>query len=260
MTTNQVLSFLGAAAVVCVGYGCDAGSVDETDPGEGAGGGAVSSGGGGMGTAMGGADGTGGIAIDPQNMIDDLDDGDASIKAAGGRIGAWYTYNDETVGASQTPDAAESFTPEEGGPDGSVYCAHTSGSGFTEWGAGMGVDLNNPGDGMGGPGVKGLYDGSAFSGIAFVAKGSGAVRMKVLVDAIVPTDEGGSCDAECTDAHGAIVALTADWNQHVISYDELFQEGWGASASFDPTTIMGIQFQVTAGTEFDFYVDELGFY
>ena len=39
--------------------------------------------------------------------LDDLEDGDPLIMAANGRKGAWYTYNDESMGATQTPAADE---------------------------------------------------------------------------------------------------------------------------------------------------------
>ncbi|HVK64917.1 MAG TPA: hypothetical protein VM694_10595, partial [Polyangium sp.] len=62
----------------------------------------------------------------------------------------------------------------EGGS--SAYGANTKGSGFTEWGAGFGFDLNN--DGL----TKKAFNGSQFAGIQFWAKigsGTGAVRFNV---------------------------------------------------------------------------------
>src|SRR5690606_1927607 len=112
--------------------------------------------------ADGGADA---VTILPENLIDDLDDGDASIAEVGGRIGAWYTYNDETTGGEQAPPSDSDFAPSAGGPTDSGFMARTTGSGFTEWGAGMGFDLNNPGD------AKGTWDASAFTGVAFKARG-----------------------------------------------------------------------------------------
>ena len=248
--------------------GCDAGSppIDENQPGEGGSSstGSDSSGSSGSESGPSGSSGSGeqNMPLDPLNVIDDLDDGDALIKAANGRLGAWYTYNDESETGSQTPAAGDNFDPAEGGPEGSVYAARTSGSGFDSWGAGMGFDLNNEGDEEGGTGIKNPYDASGLQGIAFMAKGNTPVRFKVLVDGVVPTVEGGSCEDEelCNDAHSTIVALGDEWQQQVIYFDELFQEGWGVSAEFDTSLLMGIQFQVSAGTEFDFSIDEIGFF
>ena len=165
------------------------------------------------------------MPIDPQNVIDDFEDGDPLILAANGRKGAWYTYNDETKGATQVPGSDEAFAPVEGGPDGSLFMGHTDGTGFAVWGAGLGLDLNNEGDDEGGPGIRNPYDASGFQGIVFSARGSGPVRVKFLVEAVVPMDTGGTCDSptDCEDAHGKIVPLTADWAQYQIGFNELFQ-------------------------------------
>ncbi len=203
-------------------------------------------------------DSDGAVEIDPQNMIDDLEDGDPLILAAGDRRGAWYTYNDETEGAMQSPPTP--FEPSEGGPASSLYMAQTSGSGFTLWGAGVGVDLNNEGDPDGGDGMRMAYDASAHSGIAFWARGNAPIRVKLLIDAIVPTDTGGSCATDCEDAHGKIIPLTEEWAQYTVGFDEVLQEGWGTVAGFDASTLMSVQFQVSADTDFDFSLDEIGFY
>ncbi len=202
-----------------------------------------------------------GIEPDPQNVVDDLEDGDPLIYGANGRQGAWYTYNDASMGGVQTPAGDEPFAPVEGGPMPSLFMAHTDGSGFGVWGAGLGFDLNNAGDEMGGPGVRMRYDGTGFTGIGFNARGT-PLRMKVLVEAIVPTATGGTCESatDCEDAHGVIVPLTEEWAQYTIDFTELRQEGWGVAAEFDVATLMAVQFQVSANTEFDFDIDNVFFY
>ncbi len=207
-------------------------------------------------------DPTGGDPIDiaPNAMIDDLEDGDPVIANLEGRVGAWYTYNDASAGASQSPAAGAMFTPTAGGASGSAFHANTTGSGFAEWGAGMGLDLNNPGDGMGGAGIKGTYDASGYGGIAFSARGNAAVRVKLQVEAIVPTAEGGTCADMCDDAHGATIQLTGDWVQYSVTFAEAAQEGWGTVASFDAATLMGLQFQSPANTQFEIAIDSVGFF
>ena len=76
------------------------------------------------------------------DLVDDLEDGDDAILDDGGRRGGWYTFNDETDGTQSPPGTG--FVPSPGGAGDSAYAAGTSGGGFTEWGAGMGFDLNNP--------------------------------------------------------------------------------------------------------------------
>jgi hypothetical protein len=212
-------------------------------------------------TADTGSDG-GEIEVEAENMIDDLEDGDAVIYARNGRQGAWYTYNDATEGAVQTPEAMTSFTPSEGGaPTSPLFMARTEGSGFATWGFGVGVDLNNEGDDMGGPGVRMPYDASGMGGIVFRARGDVSVRLKVLVEAIVPADAGGTCAEMCEDAHGKLIPLTGDWVQYAVGFDELFQEGWGfGEVELDPATLMSIQWQVAKSTDGSIEIDDVGFY
>ncbi|MEM7151717.1 MAG: hypothetical protein AAF799_02700 [Myxococcota bacterium] len=198
------------------------------------------------------------IEIEPGNMIDDLEDGDPLILAANGRQGAWYTYNDETKGSEQLPPTP--FEPTAGGPGTSLFQAQTSGTGFTTWGAGVGVDLNNEGDPDGGDGIRMPYDASAHQGIVFHARGTVPIRVKLLVEGVVAVDAGGTCEDECDDAHGKIVPLTDEWTQYTVDFAEAFQEGWGLEATFDPATLMSVQFQVGAGMDFDYAIDQVGFY
>lgn len=241
----------------------DTGGVDDAADDSGGGEGSSDGGPGSDGPGDSSAGGEGGeIEIDPESLVDDLEDGDAVIYARNGRQGAWYTYNDETAGAVQTPEAMTSFAPTEGGaPTSPLFMARTDGAGFATWGFGMGVDLNNEGDDMGGPGLRMVWDGSAHSGLAFRARGDVAIRLKVLTEAIVPMAGGGTCAEMCEDAHGKLVPLTGEWTQYQIGFDELFQEGWGfAEVEFDAATMMSIQFQVAKNTDGMVEVDEIGFY
>lgn len=205
------------------------------------------------------------VQIDAANMIDNLEDGDDVIIDAAGRVGAWYTYNDESAGGVQTPSGDE-FTPESGGAGGSAYAATMTGSGFTEWGAGMGFDLNNPGDDSGGAGTKGLWDGSAFTGIAFRARGTVPVRLALVTAAVVPVEFGGDCTPseaegeECDDAHGRTFTLSDEWTQYLVPFDQATQGGWGLPAEFDPKTLTGLQFSVETGGDFEVSIDDIGFY
>jgi hypothetical protein len=200
-----------------------------------------------------GGAGPGSQAIAPENMIDDLEDNDGSITNQGGRVGAWYTYHDATAGGVQDPEMGVSFLPQDCG-HASVKCAHTSGSGFTDYGAGFGFDFNNSGS------AKGIYDVGSFTGIAFWAKGT-PFRLKVLTSATVPAAEGGSCSTtKCSDNFGMAIAANADYQQFVVPFSSLTQEGWGDKATFDPKTVIGVQFQVKAGVTFDISIDDVGLY
>jgi hypothetical protein len=186
-------------------------------------------------------------------MIDDVESPSGSIIPQGGRIGAWYTYHDATAGGMETPEQGTAFTPSPGGYM-SAQCARVTGSGFKDYGAGFGFDLNNDGT------TKGTYDVSAFTGIAFYAKGT-PFRLKVLTSATVPTAEGGTCaTTKCSDNFGTAIPATADYQEFVVPFSSLTQEGWGDKVTFDPKTVIGIQFQVKANVTFDISIDDVGLY
>jgi hypothetical protein len=205
------------------------------------------------------------IIIADGNMIDDLEDGDDAIITTAERSGDWYTFNDATSG-EQNPDPDGEFVPESGGPDGSSYAVHTTGSGWTEWGAGIGLDLNgaDPAD----PGAsKGVFDATGFEGIAFWAKGNVSLWVMLTVFDVLAEDEGGGCvpgtgDGEaCDNGHGSSVTLTDEWAQYAVTFDSIAQEeGWGQEIDFSAADIVSILFQTGPNDTFDYWIDEIGFY
>ena len=191
-------------------------------------------------------------------MIDDMELGLSGIGKACGRLGFWYTYNDGTTGATQTPSAGTSFLPETipGGRGTSTKAAHTSGSGFTTWGAGMAFDLNN----AGGTATKGTYSAAGFSGITFYAKASASLPLRVNVSTSSTDPVGGICSgAKCNDHFGSSITLSTAWTAYTLTFKDIKQQGWGTPATFDATKLVGLQFQVDKGTTFDFWVDDVAF-
>jgi hypothetical protein len=200
----------------------------------------------------------------PADLIDDLEDGDDAINETNGRLGGWYTFNDESTTGNQIPPGT-GFTATTGGADGSAFSAATSGSGFTVWGAGMGFDLNNP-TAVGLTGPRAPYDASRFTSIAFKAKGNVPIRVSLEVVGVTPTDRGGTCTPsttmgeECDDLHGAPVDLTSDWQEYVLRFDELRQGGWGKTVPFAATDVTAVLFQADKDVSFDVAVDDVRFY
>ena len=143
-------------------------------------------------TTTGDGDGDGDVPV--ADMIDDFEDGNNALLPNGGRQGYWYVYNDGA--GTQTPPAV-AVVPQNGGAAGTGKAMRTTGSGFSVWGAGIGVDLNNPGDGMGGNGTKMAWNAAGYTGLVVMAKGSGSLRVVVQTTATVPLAEGGSCAADC---------------------------------------------------------------
>jgi hypothetical protein len=208
-----------------------------------------------------------GAVVGETTMIDNLEDGDAEILPILGRLGYWYTFNDETMGGTQTPASGGDFTPEASGANDSSFSARTTGKGFKTWGAGMGFDLAYPGEpAMGQPPVKGKYDASQYAGIAFEAKGNVTIRFQVMSSGTVSMTEGGECPPstvegkECDDGHGKAIALGSSWKTYEIPFKDLKQGGWGLPVQFDATKVTGLLFLVQQNLDFDYSIDNVRFY
>ena len=205
--------------------------------------------------------------LDP---IDNMATNSGSILTAGGRQGAWYTYNDGS--GTQTPVTSDTMpfvkvavTDASGGLS-APFAAQTFGSGFTIWGAGMGFDFNNV------AGKKSSYDGSQYTGITFWAKAGSQgdttgqnMRFSILDTNTAP--EGGKCDSasttnnQCNDAFGAGVALTSTWQQYSFTWAQLAQEGWGKNgvSALAASGLYAVHFQLAKGAKFDVWVSYVAF-
>jgi expansin (peptidoglycan-binding protein) len=193
------------------------------------------------------------------DIIDDFEDGDNVVSELEGRAGHWGAYNDGT--GTQTPAAGAALSPEEGGANGSALALHTSGSGFTDWGAGLQVDLNNTGSGAA---SRQPFDASAYTGVTFYARGSGELRVEFVTRETSESSQGGTCVEGCYDAHGsAVLALTAEWKAFTLHFEDLAQEGWGTAVDFSAASLLGLNFKAlkgaTADATFDLWLDELRF-
>jgi len=209
-------------------------------------------------------------------------DGDLNILTQDGRSGGWYTYADNTGTVSLV-----SSNP-------GAMCA--IGSGFTNWGAGLGVSLNSAGTQLC------TYDGSIYSGVRFSIQGtitSGMVRLSVQTADIANTSAGGTCIStstttnNCDDVYGAdllpgatggvdCASGTTSWTCGPVTssstgplivsipFSYMSQQGWGRSFPiFDRTKILGLQWQFktctetgcyTSGTSFNMCVGNVTFF
>lgn len=224
------------------------------------------------GTASAGAGG--GEVVVPMDveLIDDMEDGDAAIDEVSGRVGYWYSFNDGT--GTQTPPVyseempvgviPEALTPPRGQ---STMAIHTFGSGFTEWGAGVGFALNGLDMGLF------AYDASAYTGIVFWAKlgDAGAAKaVKVNIPDKVSEPAGGICDESgedeanrCFDHWSYTAPLGTEWAPIVIPFEELTRDGSGAEPTAQAVDVAGlyaIDFRFAQGEDFDVYIDDVGFY
>lgn len=181
--------------------------------------------------------------------------------------GFWYAYNDGTTGATHTPEksASSAFPGEVGGTGGAMDCAfHTTGKGFAEWGAGVGIELNRSG------GSLCPVDVSIFTGISVQLKGTttgthGAEYAEaddtIRVKVVTTSNSGG-------DDLGFWCTLTTAWSECKIPFAMLEQEGHGTAITFDPTKVTKIEFQAAkfgdatdpTTVSFDFWIDDIEFY
>ncbi len=193
-------------------------------------------------------------------LIDDMEDNDVFTSNLEGRVGVWFTYDDDTPGADVHPltDAANFYMSLDVDPlSTGRYVAEFSGSGFTTWGAGMGLVLSN----------SCPYDASVYKGVRFYARADRAQIVYVLFPTAgtnLPSD-GGSCQASpdrgCYDANQTQLVLDVQWQSFYVDFASLSQQGWGVPAPFDAHQLIGINFQVPASAGgFEVAIDDVSFY
>ncbi len=234
---------------------------------------------GGTGTTTGGSSATGGSAsggsastacgsVDANDVISDFESGTAKVVQVAGRDGSWFLYSDGT--GTQTPAKIENtpLAAEAGGACDSAFGFHTTGSGFSGWGAGLGTDFAPKGVDS----ARTAYDASGYAGIALRAKAAGAVTVRISVSDKNTAPEGGVCtdttdktDAtRCGDYFGKDVLLSADWQDFVIPFSAMAQRGWGLpAAGLEVTQVYTVRAQVkgdeAAPVSFDLWVDDVRF-
>ena len=222
--------------------------------------------------------------------IEDFEDGDNVILPVGQRQGYWYVFS--SAGATQTPAAGTTYAPSAGGHACSLLpltdackamktaAMGTAGSMLFSAGtkgslpaatatvpsyAGLGFDFNNHFK------KSCIYNASAFKGISFWAKGTVPFQAGLAIPATQPSaSDSGACAAMCSDNYSMTVAPMPDgttWKQFTLTFADktsFTQAGWGAIATFDPSKIINMQFQVnadmvTAAAPFDIAVDDIAF-
>jgi len=204
------------------------------------------------------------------SIIDDMEDGDARVCPSDGRGGGWFTASDDTS-TDLSPSKDFLQTPIPGGRDDSSYAARLTGSGFTAWGAQMGLGLKSGGL---------AYDASESGGIRFWMKSDTPVRIGVSTTETVAPDRASA--GTCVDHEGQwncdngfefpISSGGSDWQRYDVPFAALSQGGrsdadsnlnWG-NAKFSAAALLGIHFTAPVseppGAAFEIWVDDLQFY
>jgi hypothetical protein len=220
-------------------------------------------------------------------LVDDLEDGDNTVGNGAGdpvpptRVGYWFTYNSNpasctplTMGAECTcrqspppdPQGLIPFPPAGNPGNGSMFAAHTSGTGCTVWGAGLGLDFNNCNT------KSNAYNVGAYTGISFQYKSNQPLRVLVGTTPNLPTAEGGTCSSDCHNHHGKNFAAATSWTTGTITWSELSgtqqigsppadPQTYGEKRAFNPALVINLEFQVdnNGGASFDLWVDNVTF-
>jgi hypothetical protein len=193
------------------------------------------------------------IAIAAADVIDDFEDADLFLPASpalGGRVGNWQRYGDGSGTSSLT-----AFSIERGAS--SVNGLRTTGKGFTSWGSGFAVNLN---DSATGQSTKVPYDASAYAGITFWARAQSTTTIMVVLPD-VDTDAVGNTCTTCDHHYFKAVQLTRDWQRFTIAFSELRLEPGTVPTptAFKPSGVVSLQFRFAPGQDYDLYFDDVAF-
>lgn len=287
LITGQALGLVGLLLLAACGG--DKSSDDGRDGTSGATSGGASgssamAGAGGVSTGSGGSSaGSGGmVCVDPSDscaaapvgaaadtvLYDGVVNDMCATGIAAPRTGYWFGYGDSTAGATRTQ------APKPNGRDGADDCAmHTTGSGFANYGAGVGFDLNYANE------TTCPYDASSYTGIRAYLKGTtsgtraasyaptpNSVRMKIVTsdDKVCPeTDRSGG-----DDFGGWCTINETDWTVCEVPFDTATREGFNMTymaTALDPTKLIKVQFEfakeeMSGPVEFDVWIDDIEFY
>jgi endoglucanase len=195
---------------------------------------------------QGDASGSGGQANATSELVlDELTDGDGQLSVSGIK-GQWGTYSDGT--SAITPPAMSAIVPADG-------AIHVTGTGFNEWGAGLGLDLSSDGG-------QSSVDLSKYASLKVRAKGTGTITVEVATPVTTGSDEGGECTGDgCFGHYASTITLSADYQDLVLPFGSMSQPSWGKEAKLELARVMGINFLSRAengqSANIDLWVDRV---
>jgi hypothetical protein len=184
-------------------------------------------------------------------LIDDFEDGNSQVLVRDGRNGVWHVFQDGSEGADIS--MTDPPVPDSGGANGSRRAMHLSGSGFQDWGAGVGLELRS--------GVL-PYDASAHQGIRFWARGTPSLRLVFVQQDLATGDTCAACSggsSECANFYGASAVLSDDWTEFTVPWSALSQSFAGSTA-FGADQLLMIKFEAPPADRFEFWLDDVSFY
>jgi hypothetical protein len=186
--------------------------------------------------------------------IDQMEDGNSAIEETAQRSGTWFPINDKT--SKQVPDpwapGYDVFKMSELDPPrarSSHFAVHTSGGGFTDWGAGMGLELRN----------QQPYDLSKYAGVTFWARRAPrtTATLRFSLPDTATSTRAGQCEM-CENHFGTDLNLTTAFRRYSFTWQELKQEDWGdPQPALNTKEVYGLRFQFGPSEDFDFWIDDV---
>jgi hypothetical protein len=205
---------------------------------------------------------------DAIEYIDRMEDDEGALEFTEDRSGFWFVFNDLKVGLAADPDEDGKQYPDRNGEtfpmtrldpprDGSRFAAHSEGSGFTDWGAGIGFELR----------VRQPYDLSRYAGISFWARrgDQGTANLVLALPDRNTSPIGGICDDAhdlCHDDFGKLIEdLDTEFKQYEYRWSELKAMNWSYADldGIDTSQVYGVRFQTwdQDKSPFDYWIDDV---
>jgi hypothetical protein len=183
------------------------------------------------------------VTVAPADIIDDFEDGDFNVAPLGGRVGNWYEFGDGTGTYSFDVASINRGASQKG--------MHTKGKDFSNWGAGLGVDMLS---------AKTPYNASAYSGVTFWARAAATLAVLVVFPD-VDTDPGGKLCTACDHHYNKGVQVTTAWQRFNVNFADLNLESGTKPepTGFKPEGLISVQFRMAPGQSYELYVDDLAF-
>ncbi|HEX2673749.1 MAG TPA: carbohydrate binding domain-containing protein [Polyangiaceae bacterium] len=186
------------------------------------------------------------VVVAPADIIDDFEDGDFTVAQLGGRNGNWYVYSDKT------PAGTLGFDVVGIARGASLKGIHTKGKDFTNWGSGMGVNMQASG-------TTG-YNASAYSGVTFWARAAAAQSVLVVFPDVDTDPTGGLCTS-CDHHYNKAVQVSTGWQRFTVNFADLALEGGTVPqpTAFKPEGLISVQFRFAPGQNYELFIDDLAF-
>jgi hypothetical protein len=184
-------------------------------------------------------------------LIDDFEDGNSQCLVEDGRDGFWHVLRDDSPDGQLSQQ--EPPVPESGGREPSTRAMHLSGSHFTEWGAGVGLELRQ----------QSLpHDASAHAGVKFWGRGTGPLRVILVQQNLASGTACSDCSAptpDCGQFYTTTINLGDAWTEFSVPWSALVQSPVGTTP-FGSDQLTLIKFESPAADSFEFWLDDVSFY